>query len=165
MGVTAVLTKGEKCNIHPDALVGLYEHGGEVILGDLVSIRFQTILRTCGGTIKIRDRTIINYRCIFHGKGGITIGSDTIVSPCVQIYAQNHGLEAGSRISGQPQSARGVVIGNDCWIGASAIILDGARIGSGCVIAAGAVVTRGDYETNGIYGGNPARLINRRPSP
>ncbi len=49
-------------------------------------------------------------------------------------------------------------IENGVWIGANAVILPGITIGKGCVIAAGAVVTK-DCEPNGVYGGNPARLI------
>jgi len=36
----------------------------------------------------------------------------------------------------------------------------GVNIGSLCIIAAGAVVTH-DCESNGIYGGIPAKLIKR----
>ena len=54
-----------------------------------------------------------------------------------------------------------VVIGNDVWIGADAIILPGVRIGDGAVIAAGAVVTK-DVECYEVVGGNPARHIKYR---
>jgi len=54
-----------------------------------------------------------------------------------------------------------VQIGNDVWIGANAVIVDGVKIGDGAVIAANAVVTRdvGDFE---IVGGAPAKLIRMR---
>lgn len=51
--------------------------------------------------------------------------------------------------------AYGVKIGNNCWIGAKAIILDGTKIGNGCIIAAGSVV-RGEFPDNVIIGGVPA---------
>ena len=54
-----------------------------------------------------------------------------------------------------------VTIGNDVWIGAGAIILDGVTIGDGAVIAAGAVVVR-DVEPYSIVGGVPAKLIRNR---
>ena len=52
-------------------------------------------------------------------------------------------------------------IGNDVWIGANAIIIQGVKIGNGAVIGAGAIVTKdvGDYE---IVAGNPARVIRKR---
>lgn len=57
-----------------------------------------------------------------------------------------------------------VEIGNDVWIGAHALIMDGVSIGDGAVIAAGAVVTK-DVEPYAIYGGVPARLIKYRFNP
>jgi len=52
-------------------------------------------------------------------------------------------------------------IGNDVWIGARAIILDGVTIGDGAIIAAGAVVTK-DIPPYAIVGGIPAKLIRYR---
>lgn len=49
-------------------------------------------------------------------------------------------------------------IGNDSWIGAGAIILNGLTIGEGAVIGAGAVVTK-DVEPYTIVVGNPALKI------
>ncbi|TEW64733.1 CatB-related O-acetyltransferase [Mucilaginibacter phyllosphaerae] len=54
-----------------------------------------------------------------------------------------------------------VTIGNDVWIGANAIIIDGVKIADGAIIAANAVVVKdvGLYE---IVGGNPAKVIKKR---
>jgi len=52
-------------------------------------------------------------------------------------------------------------IGNDVWIGARAIILDGVRVGTGAIIAAGAVVTK-DVPPYAIVGGVPSRIIRKR---
>ena len=54
-----------------------------------------------------------------------------------------------------------VVIGNDVWIGANVLILDGVTIGNGAIIAAGAVVTK-DVEPYSIVGGVPAKIIRYR---
>jgi len=53
------------------------------------------------------------------------------------------------------------IIGNDVWIGANAIILQGVTIGDGAVIAAGAVVTK-DVPPYAIVGGVPAKVIKYR---
>lgn len=52
-------------------------------------------------------------------------------------------------------------VGNDVWIGANVIVLDGVRIGDGAVIAAGTVVTR-DVRPYSVVAGVPAREIKRR---
>jgi virginiamycin A acetyltransferase len=53
------------------------------------------------------------------------------------------------------------VIGNDVWIGNSATIMPGIRIGDGAIIATNAVVTK-DVEPYSIVGSNPAKLIRKR---
>jgi acetyltransferase-like isoleucine patch superfamily enzyme len=53
------------------------------------------------------------------------------------------------------------VIGNDVWVGARSIILDGLHIGDGAIIAAGAVVTK-SVPPYMIMGGVPARVIRPR---
>lgn len=52
-------------------------------------------------------------------------------------------------------------IGNDVWIGDSAVLMDDIYIGDGAVIAAGAVVTR-DVVPYSIVAGVPAREIGKR---
>lgn len=72
----------------------------------------------------------------------ITIGDYTILGPGVFVVAANHGVAAsGVPIRYQSWSERPVVIGNDVWIGANAVILPGTTIGSGAVIGAGTIVS------------------------
>ncbi len=52
-----------------------------------------------------------------------------------------------------------VSIGDDCWVGANATILKGARIGNGCIVGAGAVVLAGAYPDRSVIAGNPARVV------
>jgi acetyltransferase-like isoleucine patch superfamily enzyme len=57
-----------------------------------------------------------------------------------------------------------LVIGNDVWIGAEAVITGGVNIGHGAIVGAGAVVVS-DIPDYAVYGGVPARLIRFRFSP
>lgn len=59
---------------------------------------------------------------------------------------------------------RETTIGNDVWIGARAIIIDGVQIGDGAVVGAGAVVTK-DVPPYAIVGGVPAKIIKYRFEP
>ncbi len=56
---------------------------------------------------------------------------------------------------------KGVLIGNDVWIGTKVIIMDGVNIGNGAVIGAGSIVTK-DVPDYSIVAGVPARIINYR---
>lgn len=57
--------------------------------------------------------------------------------------------------------AHHTVIGNDVWIGDSALLMEGITVGDGAVIAAGAVVTK-DVPPYAIVGGVPAKIIRYR---
>lgn len=56
---------------------------------------------------------------------------------------------------------RATTIGNDVWIGARAIILNGLTVGDGAVIGAGAVVTK-DIPPYTIVAGVPAKELKKR---
>ena len=51
-----------------------------------------------------------------------------------------------------------IVIGRNVWIGENARICKGVTIGDNCVIGAGAVVTK-DIPANCVAVGNPARVV------
>ena len=57
-----------------------------------------------------------------------------------------------------------VRIGNDVWIGARAIVLDGVTISDGAIVGAGAVVTK-DVPPFAVVGGVPARILRYRFPP
>ncbi len=61
----------------------------------------------------------------------------------------------------ESQSKGDTVIGNDVWIGNSATIMPGVKIGDGAIIATNAVVTK-NVDPFTIVGGNPAALIRKR---
>ena len=52
-------------------------------------------------------------------------------------------------------------IGNDVWVGANCIIIDGVSIADGVIVAAGSVVTK-DIPPYAIVGGIPAKIIRYR---
>jgi acetyltransferase-like isoleucine patch superfamily enzyme len=66
-------------------------------------------------------------------------------------------LHLGTR---PPIASRRVVIEDDVWIGPSAVVLKGVRIGRGAFVEPGAVVTR-DVPPGARVLGNPAREVER----
>ncbi|HPM42763.1 MAG TPA: acyltransferase [Candidatus Omnitrophota bacterium] len=119
----------------------------------------------CGDKISLGENSHINqYCCIWASKNSkISLGDNLLMGPGVKIFSSNHGTDAGKTMNQQGWSEKDVVVGNDVWIGANAVILPGVTIGDGAVIAAGAVVTK-DVEPYFIAAGVPARMIKKRES-
>jgi maltose O-acetyltransferase len=116
-----------------------------------------------GQNVEIGDFSGLGVNCRINGP--VLIGSHLMMGPDVMIVSRRHNF---SRLDipmmfqgdGEPKL---VVIEDDVWIGARAIILPGVRIGRGAIVGAGAVVTK-DVPPFTIVGGNPARVIkSRRP--
>lgn len=84
-----------------------------------------------------------------------------IVSTHPSIYSnKNHLLKNFSKIN-HYNYEKNILIGNDVWIGANTIILNGIKIGDGAIIGANSLVTK-DVEPYTIVGGTPIKFIKFR---
>jgi acetyltransferase-like isoleucine patch superfamily enzyme len=79
---------------------------------------------------------------------GLHIGTYTAVSFGAAILTHDHVNAA----------ERDVYIGDNCFIGAHAIVLPGVRIGDNCIVAAASVVAS-DIPSGCLVAGNPARVV------
>lgn len=117
--------------------------------------------------IEIGDDVYIGERACFQSSyGKIKIGNHVMFGPGVHIHGGNHKIhEIGCYIKHATEKNRGddgiIVIEDDCWIGANAIILTNVTVGQGSVIGAGAIVTK-SIPPYSIYTGAPeCKLRNR----
>lgn len=110
-----------------------------------------------GNNIRLGKRTFINANCTFLDCAEITIGDRAMLGPNVQLYTANHPLSAKTRATLE-ETAHGIDIGEDCWLGGGVIVLPGVRIGARSVIGAGSVVTK-DIPEDVMAAGNPCRVI------
>jgi acetyltransferase-like isoleucine patch superfamily enzyme len=129
--------------------------GGSISLGRNCALHEFACVYGNGGAIVIGDHVSLHPFSILYGDGGIRIGSDVLVSAHVVVVSDNLRYAAGQLIARQGRDREGIVIEDDVWIGAHAVILDGVTIARGCVIGAGAVVTK-STEPYGVYLGAPA---------
>jgi maltose O-acetyltransferase len=112
--------------------------------------------------ISLGDRSAINTGCWITASGGLEIGDDVMIGPNVVIHTGNHNIaDTSIPMNRQGHTFEKIVIGNDVWIGANAIILMGVIIGDGAVIGAGSVVTKDVYPYT-VVAGNPIRVIKDR---
>ena len=109
--------------------------------------------------IKIGSNSLIGEYSVIRGQGGVTIGDRVYTSPFTQILAVNHVFDDPTRpFVEQGITAEGIVIEDDVWLGAGAIVTDGVRVGRGAVVGAGAVVTQ-DVPPHTVVAGVPARIV------
>ena len=117
--------------------------------------------------ISMGDNSYVNFNCVFLDCNYISIGSEVLIAPAVQIYAVGHPVRPEERLvsgggkGGAPQYygvTAPVHIGDRCWIGGGSVILPGVTIGEGTTIGAGSVVTR-DIPPRVLAAGNPCRVI------
>ncbi|MBE5039337.1 hypothetical protein INF28_02495 [Oscillospiraceae bacterium DSM 107454] len=98
-----------------------------------------------------------------HGK--IHIGDHVMFGPGVHIHGGNHKFSVVGKWMKELTKQEGedglVVIQDDVWIGANAIILKNVTIGEGSIIGAGAVVTH-DVPPYSIYTGVPLAKLRER---
>lgn len=109
--------------------------------------------------IRVGSRTFIGEASIMRGQGGISIGDNVLFGPATQVLAVNHVFsDPNVPIMDQGITAQGIVIEDNCWIGAGAMVLDGVRIGRNSCIGAGAVVTT-SVPPFSLALGTPARVV------
>ncbi len=112
------------------------------------------------GDVEFGTHSTVNAYAMISGK--VRCGDGVRIASHVTIVGFNHGFDDPSTpIHTQKHESLGIVIEDDVWIGANAVVLDGVRIGKGAVIAAGAVISR-DVPPLAIMGGVPARVLRYR---
>lgn len=123
-----------------------------------------------GCNIYLGDNVSINYRCTLIDCNTIRIGNNVLIAPGVQINTASHPVDWSDRRNPESDKnpkayfcktyAEPVTIGNNCWIGAGAIILGGVTLGDNVTVAAGAVVTQ-SFPGDCLIGGVPARILKK----
>lgn len=94
----------------------------------------------------------------------VSFGRRVAVGPYVVFVASSY--PDNSRLAEHPEVARmirktgPIMVEDDAWIGAGAVIFPDVHLGHGCIVAAGAVV-RQNVPAGTIVGGVPARTIRK----
>lgn len=136
--------------------------GGSIRVGQNCEIHRMAMILTYGGDIEIGDDCSINPFTIIYGHGGVRIGNGVRIACHSVIIPANHPApDDRTALHSAPLTARGIVIGDNVWIGAGARILDGVQIGANAVVGAGSVVTRA-VAANTTVAGVPAAVIRQR---
>jgi acetyltransferase-like isoleucine patch superfamily enzyme len=126
-------------------------------LGDYSVVESFACINNAVGDVIIGNHTRIGLHNTIIGP--VTIGSHVNLAQGITITALNHNFDdSEKRIDQQGISTKEVVLEDDIWVGANAVILPGVTIGKHAVVAAGAIVTK-DVPPHSLVAGVPAKVI------
>ena len=126
-------------------------------LGDYSVVESYACINNAVGDVMIGDHTRIGLHNTIIGP--VIIGNHVNLAQGITVTALNHNFEdSEKRIDEQGVSTSAVIIEDDIWIGANAVVLPGVTIGHHSVVAAGAIVTK-DVPPHSLVAGVPAKVI------
>jgi acetyltransferase-like isoleucine patch superfamily enzyme len=135
-----------------------------VIIGDNVTIHgasgFNGAKVFDKPTLTIGNNTHLGYQVGIRVGCNVEIGKDVMIGNGVSIVSYDgHSTKPELRhLTAPKETSKPIVIKDNVWIGARAIILKGVTIGEGSVVSTGSVVT-GKVPPNSLVIGNPARVF------
>lgn len=140
------------------------EANAGIQIGRNVYIGRNCILSCKEGSIFLDDYCNLSANCSLLSETEIRIGRYCFLAgQCYLVAGGNHGFKDISvPIMFQPSVSKGGIrVGEDVWLGAGVIVLDGVSVGRGSVVGAGGVVARPLPEYS-VAAGVPARRIRDR---
>ena len=107
----------------------------------------------------IGEDCYIGMNCILNGYAApLSLGKNVSLAQNVNIMTDSGPNASPLMQRLYPLETGPVRIGDNCWIGASAIIMPGVELGEFCVVAAGSYV-KDSFPSYTIIGGTPAKII------
>ncbi len=112
-----------------------------ITIGDNVHFYRGLYLSPCGEHIDIgSDTHFAPYGCLY---GPLTIGRNCAIAAHVVFASVGHGYaRTDIPMVDQLVLKKEIVLEDDVWVGANAVITQGVRIGTGSIVGAGSVVTK-----------------------
>lgn len=140
--------------------------GTRIEIGARVVIDAFVKIKPAGGSgdVIIGEASTINSGCVLYSGNGISIGRACAIAANCTFAPVNHEYRRRDLPICEQRfgpSKGGIVIGDDVWIGANCVLLDGAIIPDGCVIGAGSLV-RQKLDAYCVYAGNPLVKLGER---
>lgn len=104
----------------------------------------------------------VNTGSYINAKGGISFGDNVLVGANVTLSSGRHPIEGvDPPIFERPTEPLPIIVEDDVWIGANAVVMPGVILKRGTVVGAGAIVTKNTEEYS-VVAGVPARIIKYR---
>jgi acetyltransferase-like isoleucine patch superfamily enzyme len=153
-GTSNHLAIGAHARLRPGVLLWL--RGGTIRIGTGCGVRADVRMDS-SGVLDVGDDVILSYGLAVHCAEAVTIGKDTIVGEYSTITDSVHRRTASMPILHHVRTGP-TTIGENVWIGASAVVAHGVTVGDRAFVASHAVVTR-DVPAQWLAAGAPAKPV------
>lgn len=161
------LSVGYCVSLQDEVVINALSQNG-IVLEDNVSIGKRSMIKTSGSLtavgkgFRMGHDSAMGNDCFIGAAGGVEIGAYVAIGQNVRFHSENHEFhDKSKKICEQGVTNKGIIVGDDCWIGAGAVLLDGVHIGRGAVIGANTLVNK-DIPEYAIAVGNPAHVVGYR---
>jgi acetyltransferase-like isoleucine patch superfamily enzyme len=140
------ISLGSNCHIWPFARIeGISRYGNQLFSPHII----------------IGDNVGIHQNCHITAASVLVIGNNVNVLCGVVITDIDHSfVDLNVNFANQSITVKDTYIGDNCFIGAGAIILAGTKLGANCIVGANAVV-RGSFPSGTMLAGIPASIVKR----
>jgi acetyltransferase-like isoleucine patch superfamily enzyme len=155
-----------QARVSPLADIEQSVRGSRVVIGDGAMVDSFVKIKFAGGegNVLIGPGCYLNSGVVIYSGHGVSLGEGVLVAANTTFAATNHEYRRRDQtiVSQRFMPSRGgIVVGDDSWIGANCVLLDGTVLGRGCVVGAGTTL-KGSWPDYAVIAGSPARIVRFR---
>lgn len=158
-GVGSLISVGSETTLE-NSLIQINGEGCVVVVGENCRIRgLQIVVRRSNSMVFIGSNTTWESGAIISESGNIVaVGNDCMMSNSVVLRTSDGHTIFDSSTREPINNPADLLIGHHVWLGNSARVNKGSRIGNGAVVGQCSIVS-GSLDGASIYGGTPARKL------
>ncbi|HEY2600687.1 MAG TPA: acyltransferase, partial [Thermoleophilaceae bacterium] len=135
---------------------------GRLVLGDGVKLDSGArVVVANDARLELGQDVVLGMGTVVNAGADVIFGRGSFSAAHCVVNASDHEMRAGEPMRRQGYDHAPILIGEDVWLGAGALVSKGSRIGNGAVISAASVVS-GDVPAGAVVQGAPARVIKFR---
>lgn len=114
-----------------------------------------------GSRVHFGKQNRLNEGVVLHAMNYIYLGDNVTLSMNSILVTESYDVSNWECYMKRKHNGNKIVIGDNVWIGAGAMVLPGVEIAENIIVGAGSVVTRDLIESGCLYAGNPAKKIKK----
>ncbi len=140
---------GRNLTIHPNAKLAASQNSEIVINNNCSMAALCIIVAQNGANVNLGENVSLSRGVQIYARKGITIGEGTMIGNNTCIFDHDHDYKCTGGVRANTYIENPIKIGKNVWIGCNAVILRGTVLGDNCVVGAGAII-KGHYQDNSL---------------